>query len=766
MNLSTPLEVFDYLQKNNADDMLSGLKSIVATDTSLYKETHALIVAHQQNQQQTLFSSTIDETARHLTDDQSLHSLTGTQVGVYQVNERIGHGGMGVVYKGERNDGQLQHKVAIKFIYPSITQIIGSASIGREAQYLADLNHPNISNIITVGNTEQLVTYFVMEWVDGVPADEYCHIHALRLNERLRLFTMICDAVSYAHQNMVIHADIKPNNILVNSDGFPKLMDFGISKQMDAVLNEPEAPHLSLNNAMSERYASPEQQQGKKLTAASDIYSLGVTLKSMLAGINPLPGEVTSILAKACNEQSENRYVSARELSNSITAYLHKMPLPEHSSSAFYVLQKFIHRNTLACSAALLFVVTSTTGALHIYQQNKELTEQVEISRQVTAFLTGMFDQADIDKNTPQSIEALIEKSSQRILSEQWQSPLVKASLFKAIGKVHQGRSNHQKALSFYEKAIPIFEKENVKERFVAQNELAQIHIATGNPDIAQQILQDVIDNAFYTPAVYEAFNLMGLALYTNGQYEQARDYYFRSLKGYRSLQPVDNFMVSTVLGNLGVSYLDEGNNSKALGYFEQAVALDIQMYGNATHPRTALHLQQLGGVQANLGDFESGLKNLKKALAMFTEISPDGHPRVNVVYNNLAVIYGRDLNDPKTALVYLHKALDYLNLLNESASQGAVFINHNIAKNTRLLGQYIDALTYHEKSLALAANFNLGDYIEGMLIGEYGKTLMQAGNTNKASQKLMEAIRLLQQAVPDHPIITEFKTLIENNAA
>ena len=215
------------------------------------------------------------------------------RLGVYRVIREIGHGGMGTVYLGVRDDDAFQKRVAIKVLKRGMDTDSIVRRFRHERQILASLEHPFIASLLDGGSTPDGRPYFAMEYVEGQPIVDYCDTHRLDTPARLGLFRHVCAAVQYAHQNLVIHRDIKPANVLVMADGTPKLLDFGIAKLLNPELGgqtlAPTAPGLQL---MTPEYASPEQVRGEAVTTASDVYSLGVLLYELLAG--RLPYRITS----------------------------------------------------------------------------------------------------------------------------------------------------------------------------------------------------------------------------------------------------------------------------------------------------------------------------------------------------------------------------------------------------------------------------------------------------------------------------------------
>src|ERR1035438_8405939 len=200
-------------------------------------------------------------------------------IGPYLLDRLLGRGGMGAVYLAHRADGQFEQKVAIKLIDLPLATSVFQKRFRQERQILAGLQHPYIARLLDGGVTAAGDLYLVMEYVDGVPIHRFCEEHRLSVQQRLELFKQVCEAVQFAHQNFVVHRDLKPDNILVAADGTPRLLDFGTAKLLSPSVDRPGS-ELTREGYQSytPQYASPEQVLGNPITTASDTYSLGVLL--------------------------------------------------------------------------------------------------------------------------------------------------------------------------------------------------------------------------------------------------------------------------------------------------------------------------------------------------------------------------------------------------------------------------------------------------------------------------------------------------------
>ncbi len=277
----------------NAVERASFLDVACDGDIELRREIDSLLASHEQAGTDFLETAVVNLSAGGPGPMQS-----GRRIGVYQIVEEIGRGGMGEVYRAVRADGQYTKEVAVKLVRGGLDSASVQQGFRNERQILASLDHPNIGRLLDGGTTEDGIPYLVMELIEGIRIDAYCDDHKLSITERLRLFRQVCSAVQFAHQRLVIHRDIKPSNILVTKEGVPKLLDFGIAKILDPAGLDADAT-VTIARAMTPEYASPEQVRGEPITTASDVYSLGVVLYQLLTGRSPYPAETRTSLEMA-----------------------------------------------------------------------------------------------------------------------------------------------------------------------------------------------------------------------------------------------------------------------------------------------------------------------------------------------------------------------------------------------------------------------------------------------------------------------------------
>jgi eukaryotic-like serine/threonine-protein kinase len=432
------------------------------------------------------------------------------RVGPYRVLGIIGQGGMGTVYRAVRDDDIFEKTVALKLVRGGAASEYALRRFRQERQILARLQHPHIATILDGGTTGEGRPYLAMEYVEGRPITTYCDEHGLGTRPRLTMFGSVCGAVQYAHQNLVVHRDLKPDNILVTPGGAPKLLDFGIAKLLAAGVDPDAAPTATLLPMMTPEYASPEQVRGEPVTTASDVYSLGVLLYELLAGRRPyavnsdsmegivnsvcrteppppsaartsaaseLKGDLDTIVLKALRKEPARRYASVQELADDIQRHLEGRPVRARPDTLGYRAGRFVKRHRVAVSATVLVAASLVTGLFatvrqrHIAEAQRARAEQrfADVRQLANSFLFE-FEAAirDLPGSTP-ARQLLVTKALQHLDSlaqEAAGDPDLQAELadgYRKLGDV-QGNpyganlGDTQGAMASYRKEVAIRE--------------------------------------------------------------------------------------------------------------------------------------------------------------------------------------------------------------------------------------------------------------------------------------------------------------------
>ena len=292
-------------------------------------------------------------------------------LGPYRIGAMLGRGGMGRVYRGERVDGVFRQSVAVKLLRHSLLTTSLAAQFARERQILASLQHPNIARLLDGGIDGEGHSYIVMELLKGEPITQFAADQRLDLHASLRLFLKICDAVAYAHAHLVVHADIKPSNVIVDEDGNPKLVDFGVARLLAAAGgDDPFGEPLGITLD----YSSAARRAGEPATTADDVFSLGVVLEELLARCGVLPADLRSVIEHARAASPEGRFAGVGALRGDLARWLDGLPVQAHGAALTYVAGKYLRRHRIAASvvAALALMLAAASVATGISYLNAE----------------------------------------------------------------------------------------------------------------------------------------------------------------------------------------------------------------------------------------------------------------------------------------------------------------------------------------------------------------------------------------------------------
>ncbi|MEO0871011.1 MAG: serine/threonine-protein kinase [Pseudomonadota bacterium] len=359
-------------------------------------------------------------------------------VGAYRIINEIGAGGMGTVYLAERSSGDFEHRVAIKLIKPGLFTSALVESFESERRVLAKLNHPHIARLYDGGLNEDGDPFIVMEFVDGVPLFDWIEARQPSLEVRLGLMRQVCDAVGYAHQNLVIHRDLTPSNILVTQQNHAKLIDFGISRETD-VVQEP-SQNTAAPNLITPEYAAPEHAGRQETSTLSDVYSLGKILKALVGEF--AEPELGAIIDKATQEAPSDRFGSVAEFHRDIENFRERRPVSAHSQSTSYALRKLVSRQRVAFGGAVLGLVALCAGATAAFTGLEEaktarLEAETRLSETQSMASLLMFDVFDEVRDAPGTTDArlMIAQNAQAFLDSIAQSdPSASAQLLAGRG--------------------------------------------------------------------------------------------------------------------------------------------------------------------------------------------------------------------------------------------------------------------------------------------------------------------------------------------
>jgi eukaryotic-like serine/threonine-protein kinase len=654
--------------------------------------------------------------------------LIGSLIGHYRITGILGSGGMGRVLLGERADDQFTHKVAIKLVRSELVSKQVQSRLKIERQILAALDHPNIARLLD-GGTHAGVPYIVMEYVDGKPIDVYCNERRLTIRQRLALFRIVCSAVHYAHQNLIVHRDLKPSNILVTTDGTPKLLDFGIAKLLDSrQLSQTMAVTHIDSRLMTPDHASPEQVRGEPVTTASDTYVLGVLLYELLTGRKPLTvrperladleraiceqtpaplalglrsdsrlpqdfleelcsersssparlrkelsGDLESIVAMALRKEPERRYSSVEQFSDDVARFLDGMPIVARGDTWAYRTHRFVARHPVGTAMSALAAVALTAFSIVMGVQAQRIADERASAEQVSAFLVGMFEQADPEQSRGNEItvKELLDSASRRMSGDLQRQPGTKSKLLATLGTVYGALGNYEDAerslreslvlrrqnLRFDDSAIADSEH-RLAEVLIETNEFAEAErlleaaVATNrkqfgsaSPEVAQTLQTlarlrrkqerldesaslyaqavQILENA--TPKDYSALvsvlNDWAVLLDYRKDFAGSESTYRKALELGREHIGADHQFVGQSTLGLAVALAGRGKYSEAQPYYAQAIDLYERIFG-ADHPQTVVALANYGSFLRRAGDHAEAEKVLRQTVEMQAHVS------------------------------------------------------------------------------------------------------------------------------------------------
>jgi serine/threonine protein kinase/tetratricopeptide (TPR) repeat protein len=681
-------------------------------------------------------------------------------IGAYRVVRELGRGGMGVVYLGERADGQFRKQAAIKLITSGRHDATMQRRFRRERQILAQLEHPGIARLLDGGVTEDGQPYFIMEYIEGQGLLEYCDRKKRSVTERLRLFLKVCDAVAYAHQQLIVHRDLKPGNILVTAQGTPHLLDFGIGQVLGAGEGAEDITQAGFP-MMTPAYASPEQARGEPYTVLSDVYSLGVILYELLAGRRPyevsavsyielarviseqqpvalgqaagsgtaetaewrsstperlrrsLSGDLERIVAKALSKDARLRYAGVQELADDVRRHLDGRPVKARPATLRYRAGKLLrrHRVLLPAAAAALALILSFAAATwwearraeRRFQQVRGLAHSV------------MFELDDAIAKMPGSTAA--------------QELLVRRALeyLQSLARDAGNDAGLQREVALG------YERVGMVQGYVSESNLGQVAAALASFQKAEEILGRLSARAPSDRSlrrdVYRVMNELGRTYGVSGQFQKASDIARQSLAQAEAAfrdQPSDIVSMQDLIA------ANDGVADSLTGEHKYAEAIPLRQRG--------LELaRKLVELQPGLAEAERSLALAEKKLAALLGVSHryqesrDAYERARAIDERLS------MRNPSNMRAKLDLSFDYSDL-------GWVMAR---------MGTYTEALASHRRALALRQEAAQADPNDFRAATAVASSIMRIGRTLREMGDLDGALAESQRAVVLYAALT-----------
>jgi serine/threonine-protein kinase len=671
-------------------------------------------------------------------------------VGVYRIIRRVGSGGMGAVYLAERDDAQFRQRVALKLIKRGMDSEEILRRFRSERQIVASLDHPNIARLLDGGVADDGRLYFVMEYIEaGVPIDRYCDQHSLSIVERLKIFRTVAAAVHYAHQNLVIHRDLKPPNILVSESGLVKLLDFGIAKPLD-----PERMGVSVAMTRSDlrlltpEYASPEQIRGDPITTVSDVYALGVLLYELLTGHRPyrlrsrmtsdierviceeeperpstvvgrveesfgedgatvkitpesiavtrgtraerlrreLSGDLDNIVLKAMHKDMQRRYSSAEALSDDVRRYLDGEPVVARKDSVGYRAGKFIRRHRIGVAAAsAIFTSISGFGVMMAVQSARIARQAREITEQ---------------------------------------------------------RDKAEQVVTFLKELFQVSDPQISHGEMVTARELLEQGAARITTRLRGQPRLQV-----------ELMHVMGEVFINLGLYDQAESLFRESLLVARSAFGDESIEVATSLHGIGMALRWNGKDRESESFGRAALELHRKLVGEE-HNITAEMLDNLGVTLRRLGDYKEAEALYRRALAIHQKLPQPDRREMARTMNNLALLLQHNGETEEARRLFGETLEIQHTLLDEDHPELATTMN-NLARLLSAIGQYELAEPLDRQALEIRRRVLHDHPSVAQSLNNLGTLHMHRNEPDRAEVYFAEALAMLRGLLdPDHPEI------------
>ncbi|WP_376690753.1 protein kinase domain-containing protein [Wenzhouxiangella sp. EGI_FJ10409] len=475
-----------------------------ARDEALRREVEWLIDAAEDDAEDEVPES-FQAAARSALQDVSLEVPLPRN---YRLLKRIGQGGMGIVYLAERVDGNLRQPVAFKLLHLSeADNELVARRFSAERGILSRLNHPRIARLIDGGVTAEGRPFMATEFVDGVRIDEWARRGPSRAAV-IELFIKVCDAVDYAHRHMVIHRDLKPANIMVSESGEPKLLDFGVARLLDV----EDQPGEGGGQALTLAYASPEQIRGEGLSAATDVYSLGVLLYELLAGESPfgddaapetlrrrvlageypapcsrdgrrLSADLAAIVDRAVQLDESLRYESVRALADDLRRFQSQRPVAARAGGAVYRARRFAARHRVGLALSLLAGGILVAFLVDREMQLDRIAWERDRAEAVTDFMSGLLSGADSlpARGNDVTVREILDLGASRLTTAEHDNPAALAQMFVAVGEAYNALGLGEHALPLLEDALGMLEERlPAGEQALIQAELGAAYDSAG----------------------------------------------------------------------------------------------------------------------------------------------------------------------------------------------------------------------------------------------------------------------------------------------
>jgi serine/threonine-protein kinase len=720
--------------------------------------------------------------------------LEGARIGPYRVLRELGRGGMGVVLLADRVEGGFEQRVALKLVRRGLDSAEILARFAAERQILARLQHDNVARLLDGGATEAGQPYFAMEYVEGVPLTDYCEGQRLGTAGRLRLFLQVCDAVDYAHRNLVVHRDLKPSNVLVSPRGQVRLLDFGIAKVLAAApdaggrisaVTQVEA------RALTPQYAAPEQLRGLPVSTSTDVYSLGVVLHELLCGRPPyrvdglspaeverlvvekepppcssavagpgtaalareLRGDLDTIVAVALRKEPERRYASVGALADDVRRHLAGRPVAARGDRWTYRASKFVRRHRVGVAASAVMGLTLVGGVVATVWQAREALRQARRAEEVKRFTFSLFELSDPDAAKGKEVTAreLLERGARRVEAELAGQPELQSEMLLYLGGIYHRLSLDAEGRPLREKALALRRLAGADELAVGEAELAlgASHLSLGDTARAEEHIAQALEarrrrlgEEHVSTAV--ARGLLGRARFQRGDAASAEPLLRQAVSALRRHGPGSEDLATNVTA-LGLVRHEAGDLAEAEALYREGLELRRRLFGE-DHSQVATSLFNLAAVMKDRGDLAGAEAQYRQVLAIHRRLLGDPHEVVATDLNNLGTtLLARGRFGEAEAL--LRESLEIRVRLHGTDSPRQALALHSLAQARRWQGSLEEAEALSRRALGYAVTLLGEDHQNVAAVREeLAHTLRERGRLEEAEALARRALSVYRR--------------------
>ncbi len=669
--------------------------------------------------------------------------LIGSDFGAYTLIELIGEGGMGRVFSAERNDGVFERKVAIKLMKFNISKEQLAKRFEQEQRILASLNHASIAQLFDATISDKGIPYFVMEWVEGSPVTTFIEASQLSIKDRLKLFVQICNGVEHAHKNLIIHKDLKPSNILIDGNGDPKILDFGIS---DFIKDSSES---ELNHPYTLAYASPEIIKNERINTSTDVFSLGMILTESLIGDqlhnnvgssknerlanlendthikitsnkapNSIERDLEAIIKKATSSSQEERYSTVADLKQDVERVLQNRPISLFKEQKMYTTKKWITRNTPLATLSLLTVLLCVIfGAVYVTQISKERSVALEEAKKAKVtkdYLLGLFEMAD-PLNKPgeeQTVRSFLNKGIQN-LNELDSEPETKEEASYTLAQVAFNLGEYVVSDSLYQVSS------SLNEKLSGAGTARQANILDWRTDVKIQ----------------------------QGEFRPAKQLVNASLAIKRKIFKETDSEMGIGFSQLGIIYARLEKLDSAEIFLEKAKQISLK-YPDTDKKNSIVSLEASATLSREQGDFERSIRLMNMLIEILVD-DPEGKDRqLATAYNNLGFSY-RQMEGYEMAIQSYDSSLQILERVFGKAHPNTITVMGNLAGSYALAGDLEAAEhLYLERLENIKSHYGDVHWRTGQAYSGLGGIYIKIKDWEKAKESHQSSIRIYSKAL------------------